>query len=647
MMRIETKPSERAAQRMSSADSWRDSALRGGAWAIRAIATVAVGCAATLPAPVASAAEPPARPNIIYVLADDLGYGDLGCYGQDKIRTPAIDRLAAEGIRFTQHYAASTVCAPTRCCLMTGVHTGHATIRGNAKVALARDDVTIAEVLKSAGYATACVGKWGLGDADTSGAPWRQGFDFFFGYLDQTNAHFYYPPFLWRNDAKVQYPENDRAKRRGRYSHDLMTEEALGFIRAHADQPFFLYLAYTIPHAENTVPDDSLAEYLGQFPEQAHSDSHYGVTEHPRASYAGMITRMDRDVGRIMALLKELGLDERTIVFFSSDNGPSKEAGPTVDFFDSNGPFRGIKRDLYEGGIRVPLIARWPDRIAPNQTSDLITAQWDVLPTVAELAGVKPPAATDGVSIIPTLLGRPGQQAPHTALYWEFFEQDGKQAVRMGKWKGIRLNVSRDPAGPIELYDLDADPGEVRNVANQHPEVVTRIAQVMASSRTDSPHFAFGVRRLPPTATLPRSAWHVVRVDSESRHNGAIAAKAFDGDPRTHWHTQWRDGAPPHPHELVIDLGAEHRIRGFRYLPRATGRNGTIGKFEFFVGNDREDFGAPVASGAFTDPFLEQEVEFSPVRGRYVCLRALSCIAGTPYTSCAELNVLPADEPGE
>jgi arylsulfatase A len=439
----------------------------------------------------ALADQAPARPNIIYILADDLGYGDVGCYGQDKIKTPAIDRLAAEGMRFTQHYAASTVCAPTRCCLMTGRHTGHASIRGNQKVPLPTEDVTLAELLKTAGYATACVGKWGLGAADTVGAPWRQGFDYFFGYLDQVNAHFYYPPFMWQNDRKVPFPENNRRQRKGKYSHDLMTEEAIGFIRKHSEQPFFLYLAYTIPHAENTVPEDSLQPYLGQFPEIEHKNKHYGNTPHPRASYAGMISRMDRDIARIMEVLNQLGIDQRTIVFFSSDNGPSKEAGPVIDFFNSNGPYRGIKRDLYEGGIRVPLIVRWPDRIKANTTSDLITAQWDFLATALDLAELEPATGTDGVSIAPTLLGQSDRQELHDALYWEFYEQGGKQAARMGPWKGVRLKVGRNPDGPIELYDLESDPGETQNVADQHPEIVDQISRIMKASRTNSPHFNF------------------------------------------------------------------------------------------------------------------------------------------------------------
>jgi len=460
----------------------------------RWLALVLVALAMSSGAQAQREAEPEGRPNIIYILADDLGYGDIGCYGQTKIKTPAIDRLAAEGMRFTQHYAASTVCAPTRCCLLTGRHTGHATVRGNARVPLAPEDVTIAELLGKAGYATGCIGKWGLGEADSTGAPWRQGFDAYFGYLNQSNAHFYYPPFLWRNDTKVFYPQNDKQKRTGRYSHDLLTEEALGFVRKNAGRPFFLYLAYTIPHAQNTVPEDSLAQYRGRFPEVPHSNAHYGDQPTPRASYAGMISRMDRDIGRLLTLLKELKLERRTIVFFSSDNGPSAEAGDVIDFFDSNGPFRGMKRDLYEGGIRVPLIARWPGKIEPGSVSDLVTAQWDMLATCVELARLDPATDTDGVSIVPTLLGEPARQSKHTHLYWEFYEQGGKQAVRLGPWKGVRRHVNRDPDGPIEMYNLADDPGEAKDLAGQHPDLVARIRQIMRDEHTESPHFSFGAR---------------------------------------------------------------------------------------------------------------------------------------------------------
>src|SRR5262244_3630282 len=343
--------------------------------------------------------SPQTRPNIIFIQADDLGYGDLSCYGQRKFKTPNIDRLAAEGLRFTQYYAGGTVCAPSRSALMTGQHTGHTRIRGNARYPLLPEDVTVAEVLKAtpgARYKTALIGKWGLGEAGTTGVPNRQGFDYFFGYLNQRHAHNYYPTFLWRNEEQVKLrnvvPEEDKegagnSTNRLDYSHDLIAEESLKFIEQNGRSPFFLYLAFTIPHANNEAGKKGM-----EVPDQGEFASK-DWPEQERAK-AAMITRMDRDVGRLMALLKKLGIDDNTIVFFTSDNGPHREGGADPDFFDSNGPLRGIKRDLYEGGIRVPMIARWPGRIKSRgggAKSDQVWAHWDFLPTVAEIAGVKPP----------------------------------------------------------------------------------------------------------------------------------------------------------------------------------------------------------------------------------------------------------------
>jgi arylsulfatase A len=440
------------------------------------------------------------RPNIIYILADDLGYGDLSCYGQEKFQTPNIDRLAREGMRFTQHYAGSTVCAPSRCVLMTGLHTGHCQIRGNkgmlpeGQYPLETNTPTVARLLQSAGYRTGAIGKWGLGGPGSSGEPNRQGFDYFYGYLCQSLAHSYYPAHLWRNGEKVVLEGNDPGTQTGRYSHDLLISEALEFIRRCRSEPFFLYLPLTIPHAELTVPADSLEQYRGRFPETPwrgawRGPSSYGSQDTPRAAFAAMISRMDGDVGRILDLLDELGLDEDTVVMFSSDNGPHKEGGADPDFFRSSGPLRGYKRDLYEGGIRVPLLVRWPGRVEAGRVSDHIGAFWDVPATLCELAGAETPAPTDGLSFAATLLGR--SQQPHPYLYWEFHEQGGKQAVRMGRWKGVRLEVNRRPEGPIELYDLETDTAEADNVAEAHPEIVRRLGEIMQSAHTRSDVFPF------------------------------------------------------------------------------------------------------------------------------------------------------------
>jgi arylsulfatase A-like enzyme len=430
------------------------------------------------------------RPNIIFILADDLGYGDLGCYGQQTIRTPSLDRMAAEGMIFTDHYAGNTVCAPSRCCLMTGLHTGHAYVRGNDRIPLRPSDVTIAERMKEAGYVTGIIGKWGLGEPDTTGIPNRKGFDHWFGYLNQRHAHNYYPDYLWRNEEKIRLanevrpvnPPGGVATKRVQYSHDLFTADALAFLDRNRNRPFFLYLAYTIPHANNEAGPEGM---------EVPSHGRYAREDwpEPQKGHAAMISRMDGDIGKLLARLQSLGLDDKTLVLFSSDNGPHREGGADPAFFDSSGILRGYKRDLYEGGIRVPLIARWPGRIAAGSGTNHVSAFWDFLPTFCELAGVAAPPGIDGISMVPTLLGRPDRQQKHPYLYWEFHEQGKKQAVRMGDWKGVRLNVAKNPNGPIELYDLAADPREERNVADQHPEIVRQVTSIMASARTPSEHW--------------------------------------------------------------------------------------------------------------------------------------------------------------
>lgn len=432
------------------------------------------------------------RPNIVLILADDLGYGDLGCYGQQRIRTPRLDRMAAEGLRFTQAYAGSTVCAPSRCSLMTGLHQGHARVRGNAGRAnplaqsLRPGDITMAGVLRDAGYVTALAGKWGLGDVGAAevGLPRRQGFVEFYGYLNQHHAHNYYPTFLWRNEERVPLrntvPNLDAngggvSDNRLDYSADLIADEALAFVRRAKDRPFFLFFAPTLPHANNEagkagmeVPDLGWYRDLDWPPAQK--------------GHAAMVSRLDRDVGRLLDLLAELGLDERTLVILTSDNGPHREGGNDPDFNDSNGPLRGIKRAMYEGGIRVPLIARWPGRVPAGKVSGELVAFWDLLPTFAELAGGKAPSGLDGISVVPALRGQ-RQKEQHEFLYWEFFEGGFKQAIRAGDWKGVRLA----PGKALELYDLSGDPGETRDLAAGHPEVVARLEAMLARARTDSP----------------------------------------------------------------------------------------------------------------------------------------------------------------
>jgi arylsulfatase A len=433
---------------------------------------------------------PAAHPNILLIQADDLGYGDLSVYGQGRFETPMLDRLAREGIRFTQYYAGSTVCAPSRTALMTGLHTGHAWIRGNGDIPLRAEDVTIAEVLRRAGYRTAVIGKWGLGPPGTTGEPNRKGFDYAFGFLDHRHAHRQFTDHLWRNGELVK-TDLDRD-----YVNDLFTQEASTFISRESTQPFFVYLNYTVPHAELRVPEESLATYRGKFPEKPYANPTadakptgatpdgpslgYRSQPVPHATFAAMITRMDGDIGRLMDLLRTRGVDQQTLVMFISDNGPHEEGGGDPTFFKSAGGLRGIKRDLYEGGIRVPMIARWPGTIPAGRVSPHVWAHWDILPTLADIADTRPPEGLDGMSMLRALRGEP--QPTHDFLYWEFHERGFQQAVRMGTWKAIRLK--RD--GPLELYDLANDPTEQHDVAAAHPDIIAKIESYLKTARTES-----------------------------------------------------------------------------------------------------------------------------------------------------------------
>ena len=442
------------------------------------------------------------KPNIVFILADDLGYGEIGCYGQKLIQTPHIDRLAAEGMRFTQFYAGNTVCAPSRSVLMTGLHMGHTPVRGNAggrnmaAQTLQKGDVTVARVLQQAGYATGLVGKWGLGEVGSDGEPNRQGFDYYFGFLNQTHAHNHFPAFLWRNGVKVPLPnvvtkvgETDGAgyaTKRVAYADDVCAEDSRAFIERHRDKPFFLFVSLVTPHANNersrVLGDGNEVPDFGPYADRPWKDAVKG--------HAAMITRLDRDVGLLMAQLKKLGLDERTMVAFSSDNGPHREGGPDYDptFFDASGPLRGIKRSLTDGGIRVPFIVRWPGKIKAGIVSNHVGYFGDLMATWAELGGGQAPAKIDSLSLVPTLLGR-GTQPKHDYLYWEFYEQGVSQAVLLdGHWKAIRLKT---PTAPIELYDLSSNLAEKPDVAAQFPDVVARAARLMKTARYDNEHWKF------------------------------------------------------------------------------------------------------------------------------------------------------------
>jgi arylsulfatase A-like enzyme len=432
------------------------------------------------------------KPNIIFILADDLGYGDVGCYGQKQIKTPSIDRMAAEGMRFTDAYAGAPVCAPSRCVLMTGLDVGHGRIRGNMEFSkpgayLLDSDVTVASVLKEAGYATAAIGKWGLGDPQKarSGLPGAHGFDYFFGYMRQGQAHNYYPEFLYRNDSKVKLPnvtstdpalKHNVAEKKVQYSHDLFANEALKFVREHQAEPFFLYLAFTIPHANDEAGNKGME--VPDYGEYAKFD-----WPEPQKGYAAMVTRMDGDIGRLLALLKKLKLDENTLVIFTSDNGPHREGGFNPDFFDSNGPLRGYKGNVTEGGIREPFVAWWPGHVPVGKTCDSPITFADMMPTFAALAGGKAPARIDGTDISPTLFGSRQPELSDRFLYWEF-DHNGVQAQssRWGNWKAVRDPKSKR----IELYDLATDIGEKHDVAKEHPDVVARFEKFFRTARTES-----------------------------------------------------------------------------------------------------------------------------------------------------------------
>ena len=431
------------------------------------------------------------RPNIVFILADDLGYGDLGCYGQTVIQTPELDRMAAEGLRFTDFYCGSTVCAPSRSCLMTGQHTGHTYMRGNGPVWLRPDplDRTVAACLQEAGYQTCMIGK-----SSTSGQvppqldqPNRKGFDHFFGVLSHQEAHHYFPPKMYRNGSELLFAAN-RLHSGDTYCHDLYLQEAREWIAdpARQQQPFFLFYSSHIPHASLYAPEEWVARYRGKVgPERVVRQGHYRGSTEPNAEFAGMVGRLDWEVGQLLAALRQAGLDDKTVVMFASDNGAQSAGGHSENDFNSSGPLRGEKRDMYEGGIRTPFLVRWPGTVKPGVSAH-VGAFWDFLPTACELAGVTPPAHIDGLSFAPTLTGQ-GQQQQHDFLYWEFFEKGGRRALRMGDYKAVQNDVFRSPTGPVEIYHLPDDLAETQDLAATHPELVEKARQLFLTARTKSP----------------------------------------------------------------------------------------------------------------------------------------------------------------
>ncbi|MFD2256968.1 arylsulfatase [Luteolibacter algae] len=442
---------------------------------------------------VAASAAQARQPNIIYILADDLGYGDVSYNGQDKFRTPNIDALAEQGMRFTNHYSGSAVCAPSRASFLTGRHTGNAPVRGNAEhppegqTPMPEDTYTLAHHLKKAGYKTGIFGKWGLGYPGSVSEPLKMGFDKFYGYNCQYLAHSYYPAWLW-NDDKREFLWGNVGSFSKDYAPEFIHKQTLDFIRENKDKPFFCYYALVQPHADMIAPEEYMEKYRGKFlPEFEYKEDYYKGQPEGHAAFAAMVNVLDDYVGELVAELKELGIAEDTLVIFTSDNGAHEEGGADPVYFDSSSGRRGFKRDLYEGGIHVPMVASWPGKIAAGSESDQISAFWDMLPTFAELANEPLTVETDGVSIVPTLLGEDGQKQ-HDFLYWEFHAKKGMVAIRKGDWKGVRYDVSVDPDSPLELYNIAKDPGEKNNVAAEHPEMVEEFNKFIKQSHTTSPN---------------------------------------------------------------------------------------------------------------------------------------------------------------
>ena len=606
----------------------------------------------------APAKEPP---NVVYIMADEMGYYELSCLGNPNIQTPRLDRMAREGIRFTQALAGSSVCAPTRCCLMTGKHSGHTSVRSNGGgTPLRAGEATIASVLKSRGYATGGFGKWGCGGRGSTGVPEKHGFDVFLGYYDQVHAHSYYPPYLVRNSQEVPLSGNRGGSDGTTYSHYVIYDAAKRFIRQNKDRPFFCYLPVTPPHGIFDIPDTDPAW-------EVYRDKPW---PEPARRFAAMVAMVDRQVGEILDLLRELQLEDNTLVFFCGDNGgndyirdaehPRGLHGATVNP-RTGVEFRGKKGNLYEGGLRIPMIVRWPGQIAPGRVSDLLWYFPDVLPTVAELAGATPPEDIDGLSIVPELLGpeKAGRPQPqHEFLYWEL---GGQTAIRMQDWKAIQPGRN---AG-WELYDLSRDVSEQHDVSAAHPEVLARLKSLARQAHEPVEEGVFfnreihekdrrakfgggsparqadPVHSLPQAGLLASQGWKIIRASSEARGNGRLARCAIDGDPRTHWHTQFQPKPAEPPHELVIDLGREATVKGLRYLARQDGGwNGAIAQCEIAVSRSSDDFGRTVARPRFRKTKEPQEANWDPVTGRYLRIRVLSEVNGGPWASIAELGVV-------
>ncbi len=610
----------------------------------------------------AARAEKKRTPNVIYFMSDELGYFELSHMGHPHIKTPHIDRMAEEGIRFTQALAGLSLCAPTRCCLMTGKHSGHTSVRTNpGSTPMRADEATVASVLKQAGYATGGFGKWGCGGRGSTGVPEKHGFDVFFGYYDQVHAHSYYTPYLIQNSIEVPLPGNKGLSDGDIYSHYVIMEQARKFIRKHKDEPFFCYLPVTPPHGIFDIPEEDPAWKL-------YKDKPW---PNDAKKYAAMVTMVDRNVGELTAMLKEFGIEENTIFFFCGDNGghdyfsdkdhPRGFHGPNVNP-KTGEAFRGQKGTLYEGGLRIPMIVRWPGHIRPGRVSGHLCYFPDIMPTIAELAGVSGPEDSDGISIVPELLGEEAAgraQEHHDYLYWELY---GKVAVRMDNWKACKNGKD----APWELYNLNKDLEEKLNVADANSHILKTMKAHAEKAHEEAREGTFHNRaltmkdkaakfgekgrrqrrgtvyELPEKGLLPREHYKLVRASSESAFNDKRAVYAFDGDSHSIWHTQWKKTLAKPPHELVIDLGAICTVRGIRYLARQdNGWNGTFKTCEVYLSTDAKKFpGTPHCAAEFQKTKKPQEVTCTPARAQYVLLRILSEINGKEWASAAEIGVI-------
>ncbi|MEL6110427.1 MAG: sulfatase-like hydrolase/transferase [Planctomycetota bacterium] len=634
------------------------------------------------PALRASAASPPtdsagtastrtAPPNVVYIMSDELAYYELSFMGNDKLRTPNIDKMAAEGIYFTDALAGAPVCAPLRCTLMTGKHMGHASVRANdGGTPLRAGEATIASMLKAKGYATGGFGKWGCGGRDSTGVPEDHGFDEFFGYYDQVHAHSFYTPYLVRNSEEVALKGNRGGRSGESYSHYEIMKRALEFIRTNRDRPFFCYLPITPPHGMYDIPAEDPAWDLYAGDKWMSDES----VPQDAKNYAAMVSMVDRNVGDTLALLKELGLEDNTIVFFAGDNGgqdrfkckehPRGYFGPNVHP-KTGVEFRGGKGNLYEGGLRIPSMVRWPGKIKPGRVSDLTFFQPDIFPTIAELVGAEPPDDLDGMSILPELLGPEvtGRDQPtHKHLYWEFGQQT---AVRIGQMKGVRPRANME----WELYDLSSDRSEAINLAASKPEWIERMKRIAEAShepprpgkyldpnrtRHERDRKAKWGDTKPPTKprksknkvsssdTVPADQVKLVRFSSQNTGNNRLARHAIDQDADTIWHSNFTGTVDQHPHELVLDLGSSRRITGFRYLARQDGGwNGAFAETEFYVSDSPSDFATVTAEATFDKLREVQTVSLSkPVRGRYVLIRVLREVNGKAWASAADIAVV-------